>query len=217
MRTPAAALLLALASCAKSGEPVSAPSASETWAAAPAPEPSQGWLRDARALLANEKAVAGFAAYRREMAPHAKQAVEIFSAARKRASGAKKLGEAGKDDPRAAAYNKLSEAALAKAGLTAAEMRILNSALSSYTGKLSMVREAERQKADLDEKRAAGARPGLGDELAVKVAADAAARFKPAQEEFVRLYGQTALDVVTRHADELMAAQDATLKGMLQK
>jgi hypothetical protein len=211
MTKTVAVLLLALASCSKSSDT----GLRATGASAP---PGVASARDARALLSDDKAVAGFAAYKKEMAPHAKEAMEIFSAAHNRAgSDAKKTDEAVKEDPRMAAYLKLNEAALAKAGMTESEMRAMTSALSNYTSKLYVVREAERQKAALEKRHAAGEEPAPGDEITAKMAAEAAAKLKPAQEEFVKLYGPAALDVVHKHADELIEAQDAALKGMLGK
>jgi hypothetical protein len=177
-------LLLALAvSCSRSSSSSSAAAGAAAAPAAPA-------LRQAKDLLADEKVVAGYAVYQKEMAPHAKQAMDIFTAAYAKAGGdAKKLEAATKDDPRIIEYNKLNEAALAKAGISDEEMRTLSRALSDYLASVYVAQDA----------------------------ADAAAQRKAAEDKLVAAFGSTALANVKKHEPDLLAAQQAALDGATGK
>jgi hypothetical protein len=214
MKRTALLLTLAIAACSKSGEPA-APAPAQK---AAAPAPAVPGFRDARALLSDEKVIAGYAVYQTEMAPHAKEAMEIFSAAYKQAGGdAKKLEEAARNDPRVVAYNKLNEAALAKAGISESEMRTLTTSLSSYLAELYVARDAQSQAAAAEKKKAAGQKLTIGEEIGLQMGAETASKAKLAQEAFVKQYGQAALDAVTRNEAALLAAQDAMMKSALAK
>ena len=214
MKRTALLLTLAIAACSKSSDPA-APAPAQK---AAAPAPVVPGFRDAKALLSDEKVIAGYAVYQTEMAPHAKEALEIFSAANKQAGGdTKKLEEAAKNDPRLVAYKKLNEAALAKAGLSESEMRTLSTSLSSYLAELYVARDAQKQAAAAEKRKAAGQKLTIGDEIALQMGAEAAATVKPAQEAFVKQYGQAALDAVAKNEAALLAAQDAMMKSALAK
>jgi hypothetical protein len=203
------ALLLAatLAACSKAPAP-----------AAPPPAPVAPVPRDAKALLSDDKAVAGYAAYQKAMAPYAKEAMEIFSSAYQKGGGdSRKLEEAAKADPRAVAYNQRNDEALARAGIRQAEVSTFASALTPYLTRVYLARDAVDGAAAAERKKAAGQALGIGDQVALKMGVDAAAKVEEARQEFVAKYGTAALEVVTRHEPALLEAQDAMMKGALGK
>jgi hypothetical protein len=212
LKKTALPLLALLAACSRSPEPVaSRPAAPPVAPAAPA-------FRDAKALLSDEKAVAGYAAYQKAMAPYAKDAMEIFSSAyAKGGSDPKKLEEAAKADPRISAYNQRNSEALAKAGITQGEVGTFTSALTPYLTRLYLARDSQEAAAAAEKKKAAGEQLGIGDEVALKMGADASEKLKAAREEFVARYGTAALDAVTRNQAALLDAQDTMMKGALAR
>jgi hypothetical protein len=120
------ALAVSVAACSKSSPSGSAaPSAPAT--------PAVAAPREAKDLLADDKVVAGFAVYQKEMAPRAKETMEVFAAA---------TSEGAKDDPRVAAYAGAHQAALAKGGITDHEMRTLSMATSGYVATVAIAKGA---------------------------------------------------------------------------
>jgi hypothetical protein len=184
MKRTLAVLLLALAAaCSRSPASAAASAAAAVPAAAAAP-------RDAKALLADARAVAGFAAYQKEMAPHTAKAMEIFAAAYAKAGGdAAKIEQAAKDDPRIAEFNKLDEAALARAGLGRDDVRILGQALSTYMAEVAIAQGAT----------------------------DEAAQVAAAEQKLAALYGPAAVESVRKQQAALVAAQLAALEAMTKK
>jgi hypothetical protein len=208
----AAALATTLAACSR------APETTAARPAAPPPAPVAPANRDAKALLSDEKAVAGYAAYQKAMAPYAKDAMEIFSSAyQKGGSDARKLEEAAKADPRVVAYNQRNDEALAKAGIRQSEVSTFASALTPYLTRVYLARDSMNAAVAAQKKKVSGQPLGIGDEVALKMGADAAEKLKAAREEFVTRYGTSALEVVTRNEPALLEAQDAMMKGALGK
>jgi hypothetical protein len=214
LKKTALLLLAALAACSRSSEPA----APRPPAVAAPMAPSAPAFRDARALLSDEKAVAGYAAYQKAMAPYAREAMEIFASAyQKGGSDHRKLEEAAKGDPRIAAYNQRNSEALAGAGITQGEMQTFASSLTPYLTGVYLARDSEQAAAAAEKKKAAGQPLGIGDEVALKMGASAAAKRKEAQEEFVAKYGPAALAAVTRNEAALLEAQDAMMKNALAR
>lgn len=175
------AVFITLVACGKT--PDTAPAApSNPSAAAPVPG-----LRDAKTLINDAKAVAGYAAFQQEMAPHSKMALEAYGS-----------GSRSKDDPRLVEYGKLNEAALAKAGLSQSDISTMSRALSTFVAKLMLV-------------RGAAARPGSSGSNASRQS------YEEAKQEFVQQYGQVGLDNVLKYEKELCEAHDALMKAALGK
>jgi len=208
----AAALATTLTACSR------APDTTASRPAAPSPAPAAPVNREARALLSDEKAVAGYAAYQKAMAPYAKEAMEIFASAyQKGGSDARKLEEAARADPRVVAYNQRNDEALAKAGIHHSEVSTFASALTPYLTRVYLARDSVDAAAAAEKKKASGQPLGIGDEVALKMGADATEKLKAAREEFVAKYGAAALEAVTRNEPALLEAQDAMMKGALGK
>lgn len=185
MKKTLSLLLLALAAAACSRSPASAVAG----AAAGVPDAAPA-ARDAKALLADPRAVAGFAVYQKEMAPHTAKAMEIFAAAYTKANGdAAKIEQAAKDDPRIAEFNKLDEVALAKAGLGRDEVRVLGQALSTYMAEVAIA----------------------------KGATDEAAQVAAAEQKLAAAQGPAAVENVRKQQAALVEAQLAAMEGMLKK
>lgn len=94
--------------------------------------------RDARTLLEDPAAVAAFARFQTAMAPFARANATEIHALSNPAGGWRKVDHrlppeaAGGQDPTALAYRRHRAEALARAGLTPAEARVLSSALGQY-------------------------------------------------------------------------------------
>lgn len=183
-KTVAALALILAAACSKSSG--NAPSSAAGGAAPAAAAPA---FREAKDILADDKVVAGYAAYQQEMAPHTKAALELMSTAYAKAGGdPKTLEEAAKSDPRIAEYNKLHQAALAKAGISEHEMRTVGSSIGSF---LAQVYVAKESKDD--------------------------AQMKAAEDAFAAQYGAGAVAAVKKRLPELIAGQEAVMKAMMAK
>jgi hypothetical protein len=177
-------LMVAAASCSRSSSRSAegAGSASGT-SAVPA-------VREAKDLLADGKVVAGFAIYQQEVAPLSGKAMEAFAAiATRTGRDPKKMAEAAKSDPAIVEFNKVNEAALAKAGISQSDVQTLSRALSAYMAEVYVARGAS----------------------------DEATQTKAAEDKFLAAYGAAALETVKKNQAALLAAQDKMMESMVKK
>ena len=177
--------LLLAASCNRGGSTPKAASAAVARLTTP---------QQAAVVITDEK-VKGYLVYMREMSP----------ATAKWMKSGKLTG-----DEQMKAMQKASEEALKKAGITMSDMQSLSLLTGEYFGQALVGRDAEKALAGIAQRKADG-KPGLGDKELVEVHQNTMNEFQKVRADYVKKYGESAVQVLDKYADEFNAIMLAGL------
>ncbi len=164
--------------------------------------------------------LAKYAVYSREMLPATTKAMGVATDVMAKAGTDKdKLEAAAKKDERVQEIGKLSEAALAKSGLTMADIPQLTTLTSEYYGR-AMVAADAREALAKEEKLATkkkGKKAKAAPSVMQQVYGKQLDEFEAFKKEYATKHGEETVTILSKHEPEFLAINREMLQAVFKK